>query len=112
MAVTIVSVEGLRLLISVETDLGKFVPTARLQTNLTFLMRKLIERIENNASANNPAAYRMLGKKMQVRCHDISCWLAIILAYVRAHRCAFLNTPLSGHKKKIKKGKRIQKDSY
>jgi len=61
MEVTIVSAEGLRLVISVETDLGKFVPSARLQTNLTILMRKLIERIENNASASNPAAYRMLG---------------------------------------------------
>lgn len=59
--VTIVSVEGLRLVISVETDLGKFVPMARLQTNLTLLLRKLIERIENNASASNPAASRMLG---------------------------------------------------
>ena len=58
---TIVSAEGLRLVISIETDLGKFVPTARLQTNLTFLMRKLIERIENNASVSNPAASRMLG---------------------------------------------------
>lgn len=59
--VTIVSAEGLRLVISVETDLGKFVPSARLQTNLTILMRKLIERIENNASVSNPAASRMLG---------------------------------------------------
>ena len=61
MEVTIVSAEGLRLVISVETDLGKFVPSARLQTNLTLLMRKLIERIEKNASASNPAASRMLG---------------------------------------------------
>ena len=61
MEVTIVSAEGLRLVISVETDLGKFVPSARLQTNLTILMRKLIGRIENNASASNPAASRMLG---------------------------------------------------
>ncbi|MGB7061935.1 MAG: AAA domain-containing protein [Candidatus Zixiibacteriota bacterium] len=59
--VTVVSVEGLRIVISVENDLGKFVPTARLQTNLTILMRKLIDRIEDNASANNSAAARMLG---------------------------------------------------
>jgi superfamily I DNA and/or RNA helicase len=57
---TIVSVEGLRIVISVETDLGKFVPSARLQTNLTFLMRKLIERIETNAATDNFAASRML----------------------------------------------------
>jgi hypothetical protein len=60
-AATIVSAEGLRIVISVETDLGKFVPTAKLQTNLTILMRKLIERIENNDKQQNPAADRMLG---------------------------------------------------
>ncbi len=62
MQVTIVSIERLRIVISIENDLGQFVPQARLQTNLAILMRKLIERIENNASANNPAASRMLGK--------------------------------------------------
>ena len=61
MGVKIVSTEGLRLVISVETDLGNFVPSASLQTNLTILMRKLIERIENNATSDNPAASRMLG---------------------------------------------------
>ncbi len=61
LASTIVSAEGLRIVISVETDLGNFVPTAKLQTNLTILMRKLIERIENNANQQNPAAQRMLG---------------------------------------------------
>lgn len=61
--VTIVSAEGLRLVVSVNTDLGQFIPTARLQSNLTLLMRKLIERIEKNASNENPAASRMLGKK-------------------------------------------------
>lgn len=61
LAATIVSVEGLRIVISVETDLGNFVSTAKLQTNLTILMRKLIERIENNANQQNPAAERMLG---------------------------------------------------
>ncbi len=59
--VTIVSVEGLRLVLSIGIDLGQFVPTARLQTNLTILMRKLIERIEVNANSQNPAAERMLG---------------------------------------------------
>jgi len=59
--VTVVSVEGLRIVLSLETDLGKFVPVARLQTNLTILMRRLIERIEDNASADNAAASRMLG---------------------------------------------------
>lgn len=62
MVATIVSVEGLRIVVSVEKDLGNFVPTAKLQTNLTILMRKLIERIENNADQENPAAERMLGR--------------------------------------------------
>ena len=61
MEVTIVSTEGLRIVISVENDLGEFVPEARLQTDLVILMRKLIERIENNATVDNPAASRMLG---------------------------------------------------
>ncbi|VVB96230.1 ATP-dependent RecD-like DNA helicase [uncultured archaeon] len=59
--VTVVSTEGLRLVVSVNTDLGQFIPTANLQTNLTILMRKLIERIEKNAPKGNPAASRMLG---------------------------------------------------
>ena len=61
MEATIVSVEGLRIVVSVESNLGKFVPSARLQTNLTILMRKLIQRIEDNATAQNSAANRMLG---------------------------------------------------
>ncbi len=61
MAVTILSVEGLRLLLSAETDLGEFVPSARLQANLAVLMRRLVQRIEANASAKNPGASRMLG---------------------------------------------------
>ncbi len=61
--VTILSVEGLRIVVSVESDLGKFVPNARLQTNLTILMRKLIQRIEDNATTQNPAADRMLGNE-------------------------------------------------
>ncbi len=61
LAATIVSAEGLRIVISVETDLGDFVPVAKLLTNLTILMRKLIERIESNANQRNPAAERMLG---------------------------------------------------
>ena len=60
-AATIVSAEGLRIVVSVEADLGQFVPAAKLQTNLTILMRKLIERIESNANLQNPAAERMLG---------------------------------------------------
>ena len=61
MEVTIVSTEGLRIVVSVESNLGQFVPSAYLQTDLTILMRKLIERIEQNATRENAAASRMLG---------------------------------------------------
>lgn len=59
--VSIVSVEGLRLVVSIAVDLGQYVPEARLQSNLIILMRKLIERIELNASSENSAAQRMMG---------------------------------------------------
>ena len=61
MEATKVSGEGLHVVIGVAHDLGAFVPTAKLITNLTMLMRKLIERIEINAGSENPAAARMLG---------------------------------------------------
>ena len=39
---TIVASEGLSVTLSVETQLPKFIPIARLRTNLTYLLRKLI----------------------------------------------------------------------
>ena len=62
LSVIIVSVEGLKVTISLDKDLGKFVSSASLYTNLTMLMEKLIKRIEENAFRSNPAADRMLGK--------------------------------------------------
>ncbi|HEY6167407.1 MAG TPA: AAA domain-containing protein [Verrucomicrobiae bacterium] len=59
--ITILSVEDLRLSLSIETDLGPAVPYARLQSDLTMLLRKLIERIESKAEAANPAGNRILG---------------------------------------------------
>jgi hypothetical protein len=58
---TIVSKEGLTIVLSVNNNIGQFVATAFLQTNVTKLMLKLIERIENHAFEKNPAAARMLG---------------------------------------------------
>jgi hypothetical protein len=43
--VTVISVDGMVIILSVSIDLGTYVPTARLQSNLAHLMRKLIERI-------------------------------------------------------------------
>jgi Cdc6-like AAA superfamily ATPase len=57
----IVSSEGLRLVLSLKNNLDKFVPSARLQTDLTILMQKLIERIDKNETVQNHAAERMLG---------------------------------------------------
>ena len=59
--VTIVSIEGLTITISVAVDLGNFVPSARLQTDLTFLLRNLIERIELLNRKSNAAGDRILG---------------------------------------------------
>lgn len=52
--VIVVSIEGLAVTLSVSVDLGPFVPQASLRTDLTFLMRKLIQRIEESADSENP----------------------------------------------------------
>ncbi|MCX5653241.1 MAG: AAA domain-containing protein [Planctomycetota bacterium] len=59
--VTILSVDGLAVTLSVPQDIGVFVPVARLQSNLTFLMRKLIERIEGHAQLPNVVGERVRG---------------------------------------------------
>ncbi|MDD5529326.1 MAG: AAA domain-containing protein, partial [bacterium] len=59
--VTIVSVYGMAVTLSVPEDLGKFVPTARLRSNLAYLMSKLIERIEVLANKANPVGERIRG---------------------------------------------------
>ncbi len=45
--VTIVSIEGLRVVVSVEENLTDFVPKAWLRTDLSYLMKKLVQRIED-----------------------------------------------------------------
>lgn len=61
-AATIVSIKGTRVVISVEENLDDFVPKAWLQTDLSFLMKKLIRRIEDKSGIKNFAANRMLGE--------------------------------------------------
>jgi len=58
---TIVSVEGLSVVISVPLDLGAFIGRARLQSDLTYLLRTLITRIEDLAEVENAAGERLLG---------------------------------------------------
>src|SRR5207244_774722 len=59
---TVVSVEGLAVTLSVPADLGEFVPRAALQSDLTHLLRRLVERIEDLRERPNPAGERLLGK--------------------------------------------------
>ena len=59
--VVIISIEGMAITLSIPANLGKFIPNARLQSNLAFLMRKLIERIESKVNILNPVGDRILG---------------------------------------------------
>ena len=56
-----ISTEGLTITISVGIDLGSFVPSARLEIDLTFLLGKLIERVEALNAKSNCAGDRILG---------------------------------------------------
>jgi len=58
---TVLSVEGLSVLLSVSDDVGEFVPNARLVTDLSYLLVKLIERLEDHGSTPNPTGDRVLG---------------------------------------------------
>ncbi len=61
--VTVISVEGSVITLSVQVDLGDFVPSARFQSNLAHLMRRLIERIEGLADKPNPTGDRVIGQR-------------------------------------------------
>ncbi|MCD6218598.1 AAA family ATPase, partial [bacterium] len=58
--IIIVSIEGMKITISVPIDLGEYVKEAKLQSNLTQLMRKLIERIEDLSYFNNAVSERII----------------------------------------------------
>lgn len=57
----VIAIDGMSVVLAVETDLGDFVPSARLQSNMALLLRKLVGRIESCASVPNPAGNRLLG---------------------------------------------------
>jgi hypothetical protein len=59
---TIVAIDGLQVTLSVAEDLGDYVPRATLQSDLTFLLRTLIQRVEGFAERANPAGARLLGE--------------------------------------------------
>lgn len=50
---TIVAVEGLSVSIAVAVDLGGFVPQAKLQTDLSLLLKRLIERLTEQGPQSN-----------------------------------------------------------
>lgn len=58
--VTIVSIDGMSIILSSQTDLGDFVSSGQLVSNLTFLLQKLIERIEALSNKQNPTGDRIL----------------------------------------------------
>lgn len=58
---TIISIEGMAITLSVAADLGHFVSSASLQSNMTLLLRKLISRIEAIGNLENSAGDRILG---------------------------------------------------
>jgi hypothetical protein len=58
--IIIVSVEGVLVIVSSREDLGDYVSSARLISDLTFLMRKLIERIEELGESDNIVGDRIL----------------------------------------------------
>jgi AAA domain-containing protein len=60
---TIISIEGMAITLSVTADLGQYVSTASLQSNMTLLLRKLISRIEAIGNLENLAGDRILGIK-------------------------------------------------
>jgi hypothetical protein len=58
--VTILSIDGMSIILSSQTNLGDFISSGQLVSNLTFLLRKLIERIEALSLINNPTGDRIL----------------------------------------------------
>ncbi|MGB7588971.1 MAG: hypothetical protein WBM00_09715, partial [Solirubrobacterales bacterium] len=58
----VVAVDGLTMTLGLSSDVGDFIPRAKLQSSLVHLLRKLIERIEGLAEQDNPAGGRLLGQ--------------------------------------------------
>jgi hypothetical protein len=66
---TVVSIHGLAITISLRENLGPFVPEAHLQWDVTFLLLRLIERIEEFATRTNAGGERILGSVGPSRLH-------------------------------------------
>jgi AAA domain len=59
---TVVAVDGLQVTLAIPEDIGDYVPRATLQSDLTHLLRTLIQRVEEFAGHPNPAGSRLLGE--------------------------------------------------
>jgi hypothetical protein len=59
-AVTVVEIDELTVTLSCAQNLGRVLPNAKLKTNLTMLLRRLIERIEQKAEEHWPTAERLM----------------------------------------------------
>ena len=56
---TVINYEELSITLSCKNDLGDFIGKAQLENGSTYLMEKMIQRIEVNAEKYNPAGKRM-----------------------------------------------------
>lgn len=65
--VTIIEAEDLSVTLTVPKNIGRNIPTARLLTDLTMLLRQLISRIEEKGQSEHPAADRVLGFRAPAR---------------------------------------------
>jgi len=65
--VTIIEAEDLSVTLAVPKNIGRNIPTARLLTNLTMLLRQLISRIEEKGQSEHRAADRVLGYRAPAR---------------------------------------------
>jgi len=75
--VIVISIDGMAITLSIPEDLGAFVPNALLRSDLVFLMRILIDRIESKADISNPVGDRILGapvggEPVQIEIHDLN----------------------------------------
>jgi AAA domain-containing protein/phospholipase D-like protein len=59
---SVISVEGLKVTLSVTEDLGEQIHEATLRSDMVFLLKKLIQRIEDSRDEPNPAGSRLLGE--------------------------------------------------
>ena len=61
--VRLVEIAELKVTLAVATHIGRAVPSAKLQTDLTMLLKRLIARIEEKAQEGHSAADRVLGRR-------------------------------------------------